>query len=72
MIVTMPIDMGNIKHGKNKVNIRCVKEINFISKEQQGSGLCNYHLNKKKKAILCFIDPTKNLSLLLIAQLRNL
>lgn len=70
MIVTMPIDMGNIKHGKNKVNIRCVKEINFISKEQQGSGLCNYHLNKKN--ILCFIDPTKNLSLLLIAQLRNL
>lgn len=49
MIVTMPIDMGNIKHGKNKVNIRCVKEINFISKEQQGSGLCNYHLNKKKE-----------------------
>lgn len=49
MIVTMPIDMGNIKHGKNKVIIRCVKEINFISEEQQGSGLCNYHLNKKKR-----------------------
>lgn len=39
----------------------CVKEINFVSDERQGSVLCNYHLNKNQKSILFFMDHTKNL-----------
>lgn len=57
----------------------CVRD-NFVSEERQGSVLCNDHLNKKQKPILCFMDHTKNLRLYskhtwkcaLMAQLRNL